>query len=244
MNPLEAAALSAVSLAAGAIATVSGFGIGSLLTPLLALRADPKLAVAAVAIPHFAATFLRFWLLRRHLDLALLRTFGAASAVGGLLGALLHSRLASRGVTLAFGALLVATGLGQLSGLSARLRFGQRGGFLAGALSGFFGGLAGNQGGIRSAALLSLERPLSKEAFVAVATAAGVIVDLARLPVYLAVQPSALWDARAAIALATAGTVAGTLAGRKLLSAVPEKAFRSAVAALVLALGLWVLARA
>ena len=48
--------LAAASIAAGAIASVAGFGIGSILTPVFALRVDMPLAVAAVAIPHLAAT--------------------------------------------------------------------------------------------------------------------------------------------------------------------------------------------
>jgi len=53
---------------AAAIATITGFGIGSILTPLLAVRAGTQLAVAAVSIPHFFATALRFWRLRAHVD--------------------------------------------------------------------------------------------------------------------------------------------------------------------------------
>ena len=46
-------ALFAASLAAGAIAAISGFGIGSVLTPVVSLHVDTKLAVAVVSIPHF-----------------------------------------------------------------------------------------------------------------------------------------------------------------------------------------------
>ena len=52
------------AVAAGAVASVSGFGIGSLLTPLLALHAGTKTAVAAVSIPHLIGTAIRFWRLR------------------------------------------------------------------------------------------------------------------------------------------------------------------------------------
>lgn len=45
-----------VALVAGAIAAVTGFGIGSLLTPVLALQIDTRLAVAAVSIPHVVGT--------------------------------------------------------------------------------------------------------------------------------------------------------------------------------------------
>ena len=58
----------AVSCLAGAIASVSGFGIGSLLTPLLAVQVESKLAIAAVSIPHVMAAALRFWLMRQHVD--------------------------------------------------------------------------------------------------------------------------------------------------------------------------------
>ena len=57
-----------VSVAAGAIAAVTGFGIGSLLTPLLALQVDTRLAVAAVSVPHVVGTALRFWHLRSSVD--------------------------------------------------------------------------------------------------------------------------------------------------------------------------------
>ena len=56
--------LAVVGFVAGAIASVSGFGIVSLLTPLLAVRVGTKLAVAAVSVPHLTAIALRFWLLR------------------------------------------------------------------------------------------------------------------------------------------------------------------------------------
>ena len=115
--------LAVVSFAAGAIASVSGFGIGSLLTPLLAVRVGTKLAVAAVSVPHLAATALRFWRLRRHVDRRLLWSFGLMSAAGGLTGALLQSHADSPALTMVFGGLLVFTGVQLLTlGLLAELQ--------------------------------------------------------------------------------------------------------------------------
>src|SRR4051812_21395574 len=98
-------------LLAGAIASVSGFGIGSVLTPLLAARVGIKLAVAAVSVPHIAATALRFWRMRQHVDRKLLWSFGVMSAAGGLAGALLHNYANNPAMTVLFGALLIFTGL-------------------------------------------------------------------------------------------------------------------------------------
>ena len=78
---------------------------------------------------------------------------------------------------------------------------------------------------------------LSKRAFVATATAAGVIVDLARMPVYLATEARALGDAAWTIAIATAAAVVGTLFGARLLARLPDAAFRPLVATLLAVLG-------
>jgi hypothetical protein len=53
---------------------------------------------------------------------------------------------------------------------------------LGGRLSGFFGGLSGNQGAFRSAFLI--KAGLAKEAFVATGVVSAVIVDTVRLSVY------------------------------------------------------------
>jgi uncharacterized protein len=80
----------AVGMCAGAIASVTGFGIGSLLTPTLRLRVSTSIAVAAVSIPHVVGTALRFWLRRERVDRRVWLTFGLSSAAGGLTGALPH----------------------------------------------------------------------------------------------------------------------------------------------------------
>jgi hypothetical protein len=76
----------AVSIVAGGLAAVTGFGIGSLLTPMFALDMDTRLAVAAVSVPHVVGTALRFWLLSADVDTKVLWSFGLTSALGGLTG--------------------------------------------------------------------------------------------------------------------------------------------------------------
>lgn len=233
-------AFGAAAVAAGGVASVSGFGIGSVLTPLLALRAGTKLAVAAVSIPHVLATALRFWLVRKHVNRRVLLGFGLMSAAGGLAGALLHTRFQSPALGLLLGALLVFASVMGLTGLAARLRLEGPWAWGAGLLSGAFGGLVGNQGGIRSAAMLGFDVP--KAEFLATATAIGLMVDAARMPVYLAADFKALIPLWPLIALGSAGTLVGTLAGKRVLERLPEKLYRRAVSCAILALGLAMLA--
>jgi len=230
-----------VGVLAGGVASVAGFGIGSLLTPLLSVRVGTQLAVAAVSVPHFLATALRFWRLRTHVDRRVLLGFGFASAAGGLAGALLHAAAGSRALAIVFGALLIFVGLSELSGLSRRMRFSGPVAWIAGAVSGLFGGLVGNQGGIRSAALLGFDVP--KEAFVATATAIGLIVDLARMPVYFATQAGGILAIWPLVLAAIAGTLAGTVLGVRVLGRIPERAFRRVVAVILLGLGAYMVVR-
>ncbi len=236
------AALVAISAVfGGAIASVSGFGIGSVLTPLLSVHVGTKVAVAAVSIPHVVGTAVRFWLLRGRVNRRVLLWFGLTSAAGGLTGALLHAYASSRSLAIVFGCLLLFVGISEFTGFMRRVRLGRGAAWIAGIVSGMLGGLVGNQGGIRSAALLGFD--VDKETFVATATAIGLIVDGARMPVYLIAERTSLLRLWPTIAIATAGVVIGTIGGARLLRRIPEIVFRRLIAILLLALGIWMLAR-
>ena len=223
------------SFAGGVVASVSGFGIGSLVTPVLAWQFDPRLAVAAVSIPHLVGTTVRFFLLGARVDRRVLSSFGVMSAAGGLVGALLQARASAPGLMLLFGGLLLFSAAAELTGFGRRMRFGGALALLAGAASGLLGGLVGNQGGIRSAALLGVDLP--KHAFVGTATAVALAVDLARVPVYVWSMGNELWRLSWVMAIAAIGVVAGTVLGLRLLARIPERVFRRTVAIVLAVLG-------
>ena len=233
------AAVFLVAILSGATASVVGFGIGSLMTPLLAVRFGTATAVALVMLPHAVATAVRCWRLRTHVDRRVLARFGLLSAAGALAGALLYTRLGPGALTRVLGILLLLTAVAQLTGGASRWQ--PQGGIVAlfGLLSGFFGGIAGNQGGLRSAALTAFG--LSPLPFVATATATGLLVDAARAPVYLWHSGPALLTLWAPIAVATAGVLIGTVAGERLLLGLSARRFGQTMGAAIGALGIWLL---
>lgn len=225
------------SLAGGLTASVSGFGIGSLITPVLSLSLETKLAIMVVSVPHFIATSLRFWLLRKHLDRSAFIQFGLMSAAGGIVGAMLQERFASPSVTLIFGAILMFSGFMGLTGLAQRLRFRGPAAWIAGTVSGILGGMVGNQGGIRSAAMLGMNVP--KEAFIATATAAGVLVDLARMPVYFWNDGEKILAQQNELLLTIVGVLIGTFLGMRILKHISDTVFKRTVSVLIFVLGIF-----
>ena len=226
-----------VAFLAASIASVTGFGIGSLLTPTLSLHTGTKLAVAAISIPHLVATAQRFWTLRQHVDRRVLLGFGLASAVGGLLGAFVHNWISSRALAVAFGVIVTFAGVSELTGWIRSIRWGSRSAWIAGALSGALGGMTGNQGGIRTAALLGFNIP--KESFVATATAIALFVDGARIPVYLATEWRGILSIWPLMLAATVAVVIGTALGTRLLGKIPEVLFRKSIGVLLIVLGIY-----
>ena len=121
------------------------------------------------------------------------------------------------------------------------MRFRGHTAWIAGAISGLLGGLVGNQGGLRSAALLGFD--LSKRSFVATATAVRLLVDGARMPVYLVTPAQEMAGMGRWIALATIGVTVGTVIGSRMLSQIPEVWFRRVLAVVLALLGVAMLIR-
>jgi uncharacterized membrane protein YfcA len=158
-----------------------------------------------------------------------------------LVGAFLHNVFQNVVLTIIFGCLLIFAGISGLTGLSDRFRFKGFVVWLAGGLSGLFGGLVGNQGGIRSAALLGLK--LDRNQFVATATGIALMVDLARVPVYFSVQWTQIASIWLYILIAALGVLIGTIGGKRILEKIPERIFKKTVASIILLVGILVLIR-
>jgi uncharacterized membrane protein YfcA len=234
--------LGVASVLAGAVASVSGFGIGSLLTPVLMLQMPAAEAVAVLAIPHALATAIRWLRLRADVDRPTFRQFGVASAVGGLAGAALQAQLASTILTLVLGTLLVLAGTTELMRRRVPLPRTPFWRLTGGVLSGIFGGLVGNQGGIRAAALLGFDLPPRR--LVATATASALLVDAARVPIYLLSRGPAIASAAPLWLVACLGVTVGTFIGVPILGRIPDSAYRPIVGALLLVLGIGMFAAA
>jgi uncharacterized protein len=187
-----------VAFLASALTFFSGFGLGTLLLPAFALFFPIQQAVALTAIVHFLNGVFKVGLVGRHADLSIVIRFGvpaiAASFAGawalvwlaGLEPLLEYSTFGHRmqimPVKLVVGLLLLVFSLVEFLPRFRHVSFGTRFMPLGGLISGFFGGLSGTQGALRSAFLVRAN--LSKEVFVGTGVVVSLLVDISRLALY------------------------------------------------------------
>lgn len=131
----------------------------------------------------------------------------------GLEDRIVEAHRRSRGwwATVILAVLLLTAGVSELARQRIPLPRTRCWRLVGGILSGLFGGLVGNQGGIRAAALLGFQLPPRK--LVATATASALLVDAARVPVYLASAGSLIAAAAPLWLAVSVGVTLGTFLG-------------------------------
>lgn len=106
-----------------------------------------------------------------------------------------------------------------------------------GLISGFFGGLSGHQGALRS--LFLLRSGLGKEAFIASGVAIACLVDLTRLPAYAGAGMVAAMREQWPLLLASVlAAFAGAWWGKQLIPKITLRGVQLAVGSLLLAIAL------
>jgi uncharacterized membrane protein YfcA len=225
----------AVCFSVAVLTLITGFGLGTVLTPVFALVFEVKIAIFLVAIVHFLNNLFKFALFRKRTDLTIVKRFGVLSLIGAIIGASLQISLYSDVVKVIMGVVLVLLGFAEIVPRAEKLRIPQKYDQVGGFLSGLLGGFVGNQGAIRAAYLLNYQ--ISKETFIATSTLISLVIDLTRIPVYIAahaqILPSLGWH----FLLVVAVTSCGTLVGKRLLRLVSLMMFRKVIAMFVAAMG-------
>ena len=226
----------------------SGFGLGTLLMPVVAIFFPPAIAVAITTVVHFANNILKFFLVAKSADIKTLLHFGVPAVLFAFLGAYLLGSLSNMGtlyeyalfgktffitpLKLCIGFLILFFVLLESLPFFSQMALDKKWLPFGGALSGFFGGLSGNQGAFRS--MFLLKAGLSKEQFVATGVVLAVMVDSARMIIYKEsfLRSSDIeWDM---VMVAIGAAFLGTFVGNRLLKKVSIDFIRIVVSALLI----------
>lgn len=190
-----------VSIAAFLVAILtffSGFGLGTILTPIFMIFFPTELAIALTGIVHFSNNIFKLILVGKYANKEVLIRFGIPAVIAAFLGSwiLLNIPTASPiftyemfgktysvfPVKLLISILLIVFASMDLIPFFSKLEFGKDKLPIGGVLSGFFGGLSGMQGALRSAFLI--KAGLSKDAFIGTTVVVSSFVDITRLSMY------------------------------------------------------------
>lgn len=187
------------ALLASILTFFSGFGLGTILLPVFAIYYPAPIAVLLTAIVHFSNNIFKIGLVYKNINWNLVLKFGLPSMLAALLGAYFLKNLFNNPIilnvyeigvysfsitlfNLIIGLLIIVFSLFEVVPVLKNLSFKSNKLIAGGLVSGFFGGLSGHQGALRSAFLVRLN--LQKEIFVATGTAIACLVDVARMSVY------------------------------------------------------------
>ena len=249
-----------VALFVSALTLFSGFGLGTLLMPAFALFFPVEVAVAATAIVHLTNNLFKVVLVGRKADFGVVFKFALPAALLAIVGALLLNAIAGSAplfqyalggktcsitpVKLVIAFLILGFAVLELIPSFEKLAFDPKYIPVGGALSGFFGGLSGHQGALRTAFLIRLGLP--KEVFIGSMVVSAVVVDISRLLAYgstFFARDFAILVEGGGIGLVVAGSLAaflGAFIGSRLLQKITLRAIQLLVAIMliVLAIGL------
>ncbi|MFC4870881.1 sulfite exporter TauE/SafE family protein [Negadavirga shengliensis] len=227
----------------------SGFGLGTVLTPVFMLFFPVDLAIALTGVVHFFNNIFKLFLVGRNADKQVLIRFGIPAVIAAFAGSWVLLNISDLEPLFSYGLfgrtfivepvkfiislLLIIFATMDLIPYFQNLQFGREKLPLGGALSGFFGGLSGNQGALRSAFLI--KAGLSKEAFIGTAVVVSTFVDFTRLSVYATRFLNVdLVDNIQPVLIATFSAIAGAYIGNRLLKKITLKFLQVTVAVMLI----------
>ena len=220
-----------VAFLASTLTFFSGFGLGTILTPVFAIFFPVEIAVSLTAIVHLLNNLFKMALVGVSRERAILIRFGIPSIVTSFLGAWTLKNLAgiqihytytigqftlsTNPLKIAMAVLIISFTLVELIPRFQKIQFSKKFLPLGGLISGFFGGFSGNQGALRT--MFLMKSGLSKESFIATGITLACMLDLARLPVYTSNYfKSGILENKWLILTATLSAFAGAWIGSKL----------------------------
>jgi uncharacterized membrane protein YfcA len=227
----------------------SGFGLGTIMLPVFTLFFPVDIAIALTGVVHFANNLFKMALVGKHADKTVLLRFGLPAILASFLGAWLLLKITIlpsffvygflgktfeiTPVKLIIALLLIFFSLFEILPSAQKIQFGRDKLIYGGLLSGFFGGLSGIQGAVRSAFLI--KSGLNKEAYIATGVIIASMVDITRLSVYASrFAASNLHENMALLVAATVSAIAGAVLGKKLLKKVTMHSIQLLVAIMLI----------
>ncbi len=241
------------ALIASILTFFSGFGLGTILLPAFILFFPPEISILLTALVHFLNNIFKLGLIGGHIHKKTLLLFGVPALITAYFGAktliylptdstlgsfkLLGLDINLTPLNLIVGSMMIGFSLLELLPALKKIQFSNKWLVPGGILSGYFGGLSGHQGALRSAFLV--KSGLSKEAYVSTGVGIACFVDLTRITVYF-MDGKVMTEGINFTLLASAVVAAfvGAIIGKKLLKKITIGFIQNLVGIIMIVLGI------
>jgi len=228
--------IASLTLIAATIGTITGFGTSTLMIPVLVIFFPLVEAIFLVAIIHWFGNIWKVALFRSGFNLRLLVLFGVIGLATSYLGAYISLGANEQLLLRLLGVFLAGYALFLIFQSKFKIPTGNITALSGGALSGFFAGMFGIGGAIRSMFLTAFDLP--KAVYIATAGAIGLLVDSTRIIAYFtggATLPKELWYG---LLLFIPISFIGAQIAKRIVDKIPQNKFRVMVAVFLFAIGL------
>jgi uncharacterized membrane protein YfcA len=246
---MEIIVISLVAFFAAILTFFSGFGLGTILTPVMMIFFPVDIAIAFTGIVHFSNNIFKLLIVGQKANKKVLIRFGIPAIFAAFFGSYILINMDTNYIMYSYtlmgelqsisyvkfliSIILIVFALIDLIPFFKKLKFGEKSLPLGGFLSGFFGGLSGNQGALRSSFLIKLN--LEKQTFIATTVVISFFVDLTRLGVYSTNLFKINLEEHLVIGICSVSSaILGAFVGNKLLKKVTLNSIRVLVATLIL----------
>lgn len=222
---------------AAALTVPAGFGLSTMLTPIVLIIMEPHEAVAVVAIVHGAHNAAKYYSLKGHVDFTAIKRYGIWLIIGAIIGAILQNIVPQKPLLLVIGCFLIILPLLTLSENWTGYKIPEANDRIGGFGSGFMGGLSGHQGALR--AMFLSRRLKDKMSYAATASVLALCVDLTRIPIYLIYRPEEIAEYTSMIIVLTLSALVGVKVGKKWLQKLKSKTIHNGVMIGIVASGIY-----
>jgi len=230
--PIELLIAAALVFVASTVSTLAGFGLATIMIPVLLLRYPLPETLLFVAVIHLFGDIWKLWFFKEGVRWRIILPFAALGIPTTILGASLVPQIPQDALSRALGAFLLLYVLYLIFKPTLSIRPKPASTVIGGGIYGFFAGIFGVSGEIRGAVLSAYDLP--KAVYLFTNGAIALLIDTTRISTYIfsGVRLVALpaWG----LLLLLPVSYAGAKLAQGFVSRIPQARFRKVIAAFLL----------
>ena len=225
-----------LTMIASIIGTLAGFGISTVMLPILLIILPLPQTLLLTGIIHWFNDIWKMILFRKGIRWRLFLAFGLPGVFTSFMGSSLSIRISQETLSRVLGIFLIAYVLFLIFNQNFKLSQRLSTAIFSGAMTGFFAGIFGIGGEINAVVLTAFN--LEKAVYFATAGAISFMIDSTRIATYIGGGIRLETALLSGVLIFMPSSLVGAMIGKRWVEKIPQKKFRGVVAVFIFLLGL------